>query len=250
MDEASRVAGPKRDVLDQPLAGDTSDAEHVATVRRATRDIATARRSARRLEALLALAVALLGCSAAKPAPSVPSATPSPALDAPAEGPRRTPSTFLSVFGLSVPGALGARWGDDAEATAARLGAPCRAWSPWRSATGFEVCENLDARVSVYGGQAHLRYYRRGPRLEGMAIRFVHARWPALRAAALADLPLSGAAADAGAPYEIFFDDSLVRVEPEPSDDGFTIVVAGPDFGKAYAAQLLGDGLGGLFRTR
>ena len=156
----------------------------------------------------------------------------------------------LAMMGATgVPGALGARWGDDAEKAAARLGAPCAGarWSRWRGPGGFEACENLDTKVSAYGGQAFLRYYRRGERLEGIALRYTHARWPAVRAAALADLPLSRGAWTAPAPYEVFLDRSLVRVEEDRSDDGFTIVVASPAFGKEYAGYVLGQGLGGLF---
>lgn len=153
------------------------------------------------------------------------------------------------VMGCGVPGALGARWGDDAEKTGARIGAPCTKWHAWSGPGGFEVCENLDTAVSAYGAKAYLRFYRKGRRLEGLALRFDHARWPAVRAAALADLPLSTESAGSDAPYEVFPDDSLVRVEKD-GGDGFTVVVAGPAFGNAYAGYVLGEGLGGLFRFR
>jgi hypothetical protein len=69
------------------------------------------------------------------------------------------------------------------------------------------------------------------------------------RGATLADLPLSRESAASDAPYEIFADGSLVRVEDD-HEGGITIVLAGPEFGKAYAGYVLGQGLGGLFRVR
>jgi hypothetical protein len=157
-------------------------------------------------------------------------------------------ATLPCTLGCGASGALGARWGSDAEVTSARLGVPCTRWYAWSDAR-FEACENLDVEKSVYGMKATLLFYRRGRDLVGLALRFHRTRWVDIRAAALADLPLSRKAAASDAPYEIFADDSLVRVEDD-HEGGVTLVLAGPTFGKVYAGYVLGQGLGGLFRVR
>jgi hypothetical protein len=156
--------------------------------------------------------------------------------------------TLPSLPNCGVSGALDARWGGDAVVTAARLGAPCTKWYAWSDAR-FEACENLDVEKSVYGAKATLLFYRRGRDLVGLAFHFHHTHWADIRTAALADLPLSKEEAASAAPYEVFPDDSLVRVEDD-LQGGVTVVLAGPVFGKAYAAHVLGEGLGGLFRVR
>jgi hypothetical protein len=154
-------------------------------------------------------------------------------------------ATLPCVLGCGVSGALGARWGGDAAATAVRLGAPCTEWSAWRG-TAFEHCERVDVKKSVYGAMATLGFYRRGTQLVGLTIHFWRTRWEAIRAAACADLPLSCAVAAKDA-YEIFWDDSLIRVEDD-YQDGVVIVLAGPAFGNTYASAVLAEGLGRLFR--
>ena len=150
--------------------------------------------------------------------------------------------------GCGVSGAVDMRWGDDAANVAARHGAPCSAWSAWGPTSGVESCENDERLVRAYRRDAYLRLYRRGDRLEGLALRFPHARWATLRGAVLADLPLWGGTSGPDLPYEVFFDDSLVRVEEDEREGSTTLTVMGPAIGKAYVGYVLGQGLGGLFR--
>lgn len=146
-----------------------------------------------------------------------------------------------------TPKAVAPRWDEDISAVSARLRLSCKEWRRWREGRPFESCSGApDATVHAFGGTALMTLIRQGSSVEGVVLDFrdCSTEGPALAAAIRKEL---GTAADDGSdPYEIRADDSLFHFRRSTC----TLTLAGPRFGPAFSAALLGEGLGGLFRVR
>jgi hypothetical protein len=150
---------------------------------------------------------------------------------------------------MSKPtGMLGAEWGENADQVAMRIGASGSKWAPWTGGQDFEICACLDCEVNVYGMTGRVRLIRQGISLEGAQLEFTDcaAHWDALRKAISVafGLPADGE----GEPYQLWSSGEVVHLTHQP-DNICVLVVAGLQFGKAYAAQLLSRGLRALLSS-
>lgn len=138
-------------------------------------------------------------------------------------------------------GALGVRWGDDADEVAARLGVACPSREAWLGGEGFETCQDTDHVVRAFGGEAFARLVVREGRLAGLQLIFQNCsdRWDELRDAVRSEFGLSSEGETDI--YETWSTGELIRFV---NDGDFCILtIAGTTFGKAYAANSLAGGL-------
>ncbi|HXG93609.1 MAG TPA: hypothetical protein VNN73_14785 [Blastocatellia bacterium] len=158
---------------------------------------------------------------------------------------------FIALIGpqsykLKPGGILGVKWGDDAMQAASKLGAKCDKWQEWEGKEGFEVCSNIDDWIEAYNEKALVRLVRKGARIEGVELRFQDcaAKWSALREAACKDFGLEPD--KESGPYEVWSSVEAVRFAQDKKDDTCTLMVAGPQFGKAYGRYVIHSGLRNL----
>lgn len=135
-------------------------------------------------------------------------------------------------------GVLGLRWGEDADAAAARLGMG-GGWTPWEGGGGFEARIDPDVVMDAFGARAVPRLIRREGALAGAQLLF-RSDPAALERARAAVAGEHGIDGRDGVLSREWKDGSRVRLEGE------TLTVAGPAFGDAFARELLRQGLGGL----
>lgn len=135
-------------------------------------------------------------------------------------------------------GVLGVRWGEDADAAAARLGMR-GAWGPWEGGGGFEARIDPDVVVEAFGARAVPRLVRRGGALVGVQL-LVRGDPDALRRMRAEVAREYGVEPAEGPLSREWRGGARVRLEGE------TLTVAGPGFGDAFAGELLRQGLGGL----
>lgn len=143
-------------------------------------------------------------------------------------------------------GLMGWKWGDDAAECARQAALTCERWYPWTN-PAFETSMDFDHPRTVLGATGLVNLVRSdGKQLEGVQVIYrgctsdeVHQR--ELRAALRQELHVSSP--DVEVPYQVWEDDSLVHFETSKRDDTCTLTVAGPRFGKAFAAALLARGL-------
>jgi hypothetical protein len=149
----------------------------------------------------------------------------------------------------SPTGLLGWKWGDDAAECARQAGLVCTRWDPWVD-PAFETSIDLDHPRAVLGVEGLVRLVRAGGKdLEGVQVTYRgcardDARKRQLREGLQRELHVQSPGVDV--PYETWADNSLVHFVVDPRDDTCTLTVAGPRFGKAFAAALLGSGVRGL----
>ena len=148
----------------------------------------------------------------------------------------------------SPQGLLGVRWGDSPSVAIAKLGVSCPAtgaWEAWEGGGGVTACFDVDHPVTAFGGSAYVRLFRMDDRIEGMSLRFMGCgvRRDSLREAVRAEFKMP---AGDGDPYQVWPDHALVHLRYDGGDDSCTLVLAGPRFGKPYAAFVLARGLGDL----
>lgn len=149
----------------------------------------------------------------------------------------------------SPTGLLGWKWGDDAAECARQAGLVCTRWDPWVD-PAFETSIDLDHPRAVLGVEGLVRLVRAGGKdLEGVQVTYRgcardDARKRQLREGLQRELHVRSPGVDV--PYETWADNSLVHFVIDPRDDTCTLTVAGPRFGKVFAAALLGGGVGGL----
>jgi hypothetical protein len=145
------------------------------------------------------------------------------------------------------PKAVDPRWDDEISAVSARLRLSCKEWHRWREGRPFESCSGApDATVHAFGGTALMTLIRQGSSLEGVVLDFHDCSTQSPALAAAIRKALGTGAGDGSDPYEIRADDSLFHFRRSTC----TLTLAGPRFGPAFSAALLGEGLGGLFRVR
>jgi hypothetical protein len=139
-------------------------------------------------------------------------------------------------------GALDLELGMDADAAAAKIGIAPPGWSPAFDER-FEVSSQRE--VDAFGSRASVSLVRsRGGALEGIAFLFTEPPRDLARAVR-AEYRLERGSEP---PYETWSDGRLVRMTLEM---GYAqVIVAGPEYGKAYQARLLREGFSGLFRAR
>lgn len=145
-------------------------------------------------------------------------------------------------------GFLGLTWGDDAAEGARRIGLTCDRWDRW-SDPAFESSIDLDHPRAVLGAEGVVRLVRVGKELDGVQVIYRacaddDARKRQLREGLRRELHVKSP--DVDVPYEIWGDDSLVHFIADPRDGTCTLTVAGPRFGKSFAAALLRGGVGNL----
>lgn len=146
-------------------------------------------------------------------------------------------------------GLLGLTWGDDAAASAQRLGLTFKTWDAWID-PAFETGIDLDQPRAALGAEGLVRLVRVGGKeLEGIQVVYRacagdDARKRQLREGLRRELHLNSP--DVEVPYEVWSDNSLVHFVADTRDDTCTLTVAGPRFGKAFQAALLRGGLGNL----
>jgi hypothetical protein len=144
---------------------------------------------------------------------------------------------------------LGWKWGDDAAECARQVGLTCDRWDPWID-PAFETSIDLDHPRTVLGAEGLVRLVRAGGRqLEGIQVTYRacardDARQRRLREGLRSELHVQSP--DVAVPYETWADNSLVHFVADPHDDTCTLTVAGPRFGKAFAAVLLESGVGAV----
>lgn len=143
-------------------------------------------------------------------------------------------------------GFLGLQWGDDAADGARRIGLTCDRWEPWID-PAFETSMDLDHPRPVLGVEGVVGLVR-DSRKQLVGVQVIYrdcatndVRKRQLRDGLRQDLQIKST--DDGLPYEVWPDRSLVRLATRR--DGVCILtVAGPDFGKPYADQLVREGVG------
>jgi hypothetical protein len=135
-------------------------------------------------------------------------------------------------------GVLGVRWGQDADAAAARLGMG-GAWEPWEGGGGFEARLDPDVVVDAFGARAVPRLIRRGGELAGAQLLF-RSDAEALARARAEVAREYGIEPGEGALSRAWRGGARVRLHGE------TLTVAGPAFGDAFADEVLRGGLGRL----
>jgi hypothetical protein len=157
-----------------------------------------------------------------------------------------------STFGSAAPtGFLGLKWGEDAAEGARRLGLKVDRWDPWIE-PAFETSIDFDHPRPVLGVEGLVRVVRvvDGKVLDGVQVVYrgcadADAQKQQLIRNGLHD-ELHVKAVDIAVPYETWRDDSLVHFATDPTDGTCTLTVAGPRFGKVFAAALLRGGLGNV----
>ena len=145
-------------------------------------------------------------------------------------------------------GFLGLQWGDDAAEGARRIGLTCDRWEPWID-PAFETSMDLDhprAVLDVQGVVGLVRDSRK--QLVGVQVIYRDCATNDVLKRQLRDglrRDLHVKSTDDALPYEVWPDHSLVRLATRR--DGVCILtVAGPDFGKPYADQLVREGVSDL----
>lgn len=148
---------------------------------------------------------------------------------------------------MSKPkGALGLSWGEEAASAAARLGLSCEGWEAWEGGGGVESCADYGHDAEAFGARGRVRLFRHGAALEGVELTFrgCGGDWARLRDAVRSAFDLdTESETDV---YATWASGEAVRLTRDERDDTCTLTVAGPRFGKAYAAYVLGGGLRGL----
>ena len=147
-------------------------------------------------------------------------------------------------------GLLGLHWGDDAAEAARRLGLTADRWDPWID-PAFETSIDFDHPRPALGVEGLVRLVRvvADKQLEGVQVIY---RGCAADAAQNQRLrkglhdELHVKTVDVDVPDEVWRDDTVVHFAADPSDGTCTLTVAGPRFGKAFAAALLRGGLGNV----
>jgi hypothetical protein len=147
-------------------------------------------------------------------------------------------------------GLLGLTWGEDASKGARRLGLTADRWDPWID-PAFETSIDFDHPRPALGVEGLVRLIRvvADKQLEGVQVIYRgcagdDAQKQLLRKGLHSELHVKSV--DVDVPYEVWRDDSLVHFVADPSDGTCTLTVAGPHFGKAFAAALLRGGLGNV----
>jgi hypothetical protein len=146
---------------------------------------------------------------------------------------------------MSAPkGFLGARWGEGADAVVARLGLAPH-WQTWEGGPEYEASFDVDHPAEAFGRSVLVRLFRRGARLEGLSLRFMRcgATQPELATAIREQFGLREAEEPI---YKIWWRGSLVHLRYDSGDDTCVLTIAGPAFGKAFAAYLLEQGFNTL----
>jgi hypothetical protein len=146
-------------------------------------------------------------------------------------------------------GLLGLTWGEDAAEAGRTAGLKLDRWDPWVD-PAFETSIDLDNPRVVLGVEGLVRLVRVGAKqLEGVQVVYRSCARDEARRRTLRDglrHELHVKAPDVDVPYETWEDGSLVHLASDPSDGTCTLTVAGPRFGKAFAAVLLRGGVGNL----
>ena len=145
-----------------------------------------------------------------------------------------------------IPGLLGVKWGDEAAAAGGRIGVTCKEWQAWVGGEGIEACFDIDHPVQAFGEAAYVQILRRGTAVVGVELNYSRCEadnWERLRAAIAKELGVSSADATI---YTVYGDGSVAYADRDRRDDTCTVTAAGPDFGPAFQAYLLGQGLGDL----
>jgi hypothetical protein len=143
-------------------------------------------------------------------------------------------------------GLLGVTWGDDAAEAARKIGLVCDRWDPWTD-SAFETSIDLQHPRSVLGVEGVVRIVRvSGTQLDGVQVTYRNCasndgQKQQLRTGLRNELHLQSP--DVDVPYETWADHSLVHFITDPRDGTCTLTVAGPRWGKAFAAALLSDGV-------
>jgi len=150
---------------------------------------------------------------------------------------------LVTVGGCDVSkphGVLGLRWGEPATEAASRLGLTCDAWEPWPGGAGFEMCRPASASISAFGAPASVVLIQKDGRIEGAQLAFADvADGGRLRQAILKEYDVE----DSPSAYQTWSSGEAVRLEEEPQRAMLQLTVAGPRFGTAYAAWVLGGGI-------
>jgi hypothetical protein len=136
-------------------------------------------------------------------------------------------------------GALGVRWGTDAVLGAETLGLAGRAWLPWRGDPAFEACDDAGVRVDAFGAPARPRLIRWGQRVAGMQLEFAATACDEVRRQVAAAWGVDGPA-----PYRQWLRGQVVHLWTDAT--GCTLTLSGARWGRAFAADQLRQGLGGL----
>jgi hypothetical protein len=146
-------------------------------------------------------------------------------------------------------GLLGFTWGDDAAEAGRAAGLALSRWDPWID-PAFEAAIDLDTPRQVLGVEGLIRLVRIGAKqLDGVQVSYRACARDDARRRTLRDglrRELHVKSPDVEVPYEIWSDGSLVHLASDPADDTCTLTVAGPRFGKAFAAALLRGGAANL----
>ena len=143
-------------------------------------------------------------------------------------------------------GAWGLRWGDDASAAAAKLGVPCAQWEIWEGGQGFEVCVNHERVVEAYGEKGYARLIRKGTRLVALQLTFTDCADRSTRLGRAVREAFGLRSGRNSELYHTWSSGEVVHLTWDARDQTCTLTVADPQFGKAYAAYLLAQGLGSL----
>lgn len=136
-------------------------------------------------------------------------------------------------------GALGVRWGTDAELAAEALGLAGRPWLPWRGDPEFETCDDPAVRVDAFGAQGRPRVIRWGKRVAGMQLEY-----PAPACGEVGSQVAAAWGIDGPAPYRQWLRGQVVHLWTDAT--GCTLTLSGARWGRAFAADQLRQGLGGL----
>ena len=171
----------------------------------------------------------------------------------PAMTPRRAAAALLCAVALALAGCdhpprgfLGLTWSEDAVNGAGRTGLELYRWYAARE-PGFETAMDLYPRpvLGVDGRVALVRDRER--RLAGVRVYYEDCPRGSPRVQQLAESARREFELDAtaGLPYVRWRDGSLVHLEAR-REGTCTLTVAGPEFGDAFAAVLLRQGLGDL----
>jgi hypothetical protein len=152
---------------------------------------------------------------------------------------------FLCGGGCNVSkpkGVLGLRWGEPAAEAAAKIGVACETWEPWAGGQGFEVCRSAGPPIPAFGAPAEVELIRKDGRLEGVELWFRDPGTP-VQQAIVREFDLEDPGGEE--PYQTWSSGEAVRYTRE-GPGGSRLVVAGPSFGKVFAAYLLSRGMGKL----
>lgn len=143
---------------------------------------------------------------------------------------------------------LGIAWGSNADEVSASFGLTNAAWESWGGDGAFVTRTGPQGAAQLFGASAGLRLFAADGRFEGAQFSFSACaeRWPALRAAVIAEFALEDSADDDL--YVHWQTGEVVRLANDRNDDTCQLTVAGRRFGSAYARYVLRSGFAGLTR--